>query len=772
MSVHPFTQQLNPPQAKAVEHVHGPLLVFAGAGSGKTRVITFRLANMIANHGVHPARILAVTFTNKAAGEMRERLDALLGMGVASDIWVGTFHAICVRLLRRYFKDVGLQNDFVIYDDADQRAVVTRVMRAKEIDDRVYTSRAMLGNIHRLKQEGIRPHEVDRTRLPDDTILKIYEGYEEHLKSCNACDFDDLLLHVMRLCENQASQAGEEIRQRFHHVLVDEFQDVNSVQYRLVRALASKTRNLCVVGDDDQSIYRWRGADVRNIRGFRKDYPDAVMVKLEENYRSSANVVQAALAIIAKSNEREPKELFTKNPAGDPIHVVTARDERDEAAYVVSKAKQTMADGIAPENIAVFYRIHAMSRVIEEAFRLENLPYRIVGGTRFFDRSEIKDLLSYLRVIVNPRSDVDLLRIINTPARGIGDGTVQKLSALARGRGLSLFDTLMDIAKAPTISGAPRKRLIAFRDMIQGFQTAVTELSPSRFAKRVLSESTYQQFLRDQNNAESDARLENLEELIGSIQEYEEECAYSNTEAMLSGYLERVSLATAGDEKASPRSISLMTVHSAKGLEFDSVFIIGLEEQMFPYVRQASDAPQDDEEERRLAYVAITRARKHLYLTHVQVRTLFGSPRDNRPSRFIAELPRNLLDRTVTPLYEISFGQRTRFDDRSQDRSFDQRPPPSGSSLAWKQREFFNKPAPAPEARKPHAIPGDTYVERDAEVSDYGESVELFPGTRVKHKRYGAGTVKAIHEGVDPSVTVRFPGWGDKKILVRFLQPG
>src|SRR5262245_24180250 len=408
--------ELNDAQEKAVVHANGPLLVFAGAGSGKTRVITYRIANLLAGHDVPPYRILAVTFTNKAAGEMRSRLSALAGDELTRDLWVGTFHSVCARLLRRYHTEVGLERDFVIYDDSDQKAVMGRVLKELRLDDREYPPKLVLSRIMRQKREGIGPEAARIDRAFDEAMRDAYRGYESALLRANAVDFEDLILHVLRLAESRTSVAGEELRSRFRHVLVDEFQDTNAVQYRLVRAFSVHDRNLAVVGDDDQSIYSWRGANIRNILGFKHDFPDATVVKLEQNYRSTKNIVAAALGIIKSARGREPKALFSDGATGERIRVRVVRDEREEAAHVVSTIRSELARGVGANDIAVFYRIHAQSRVLEEALRSENIAYQIVGGTKFFERAEIKDLLSYLRLVDNPRSDADFLRIVNVPA--------------------------------------------------------------------------------------------------------------------------------------------------------------------------------------------------------------------------------------------------------------------------------------------------------------------------------------------------------------------
>jgi len=761
-----LTAQLNPPQAQAVAHVEGPLLVFAGAGSGKTRVITYRVANLIKNHGVAPHRILAVTFTNKAAGEMRERLKGLIGEEVASDAWVGTFHSTCARLLRRYATDVGLTRDFLIYDDSDQKAVVGRVLKALNFDDREQSPKTLLGRIMKEKQEGRGPATVATTSFDGRVLRQIFEGYEKAMQQANAVDFEDLIGHVTRLGEAQLVQAGQELRERFDHVLVDEFQDTNQMQYRLVRSLALRTRNLCVVGDDDQSIYRWRGGDVRLIRNFRRDFPDATVVKLEENYRSTGRIVRAALAVISPSLEREPKQLFTKNADGARVGVVTARDEHDEAAFVVGRVKQILEAGADPEQIAIFYRIHAMSRVVEEGFRAAKLPYRIVGGTRFFERAEVKDMLGYLRVLLNPRSDVDLLRIINVPPRGIGDSTIAKLSEVAAEKKCPLYDALGPAADSQSLSMGPRKKLAAFYDLLESYRRFAATLAPSKLAELIFSDTGYKKNLETEDNAEADARLQNVKELIGSIQEYEAEIEAAGETPTLAGYLERVTLSTSADEQKGQRQSSLMSIHSAKGLEFDHVFVLGMEDGIFPYERRGDEDGADMEEERRLAYVALTRARKQLFLLRANNRTLFGFSRPNPPSRFLRDLPREDLSSILTDNASLPGGRAPirPMPAWSQGSSF--RSPPS-SSPSPPSRPMPARPAP------PRPAPDDDgrIIERDPE-SFLDENGGLRKGTRVQHQRFGIGTVITVDTASQPPrASVFFSSWGEKKVLLEHLRP-
>ena len=535
--------QLNDSQTLAVRHVSGPLLVFAGAGSGKTRTITFRIAHLLASEAVAPYRILAVTFTNKAAGEMRERIEQLVGPALAHDLWIGTFHSVAARLLRRYCDEVGLSRNFGIYDDSDQKALISRLLKKMNLSDREFPPRLVLSRIHGQKQQGITPDQVKVSRTFDASLISLYTEYQRALLSSNAVDFEDLILLIMRLSESSTSVAGDELRSRFDYVLVNEFQDTNCTQYRLVRALSARSRNLCVVGDDDQSIYRWRGANVGIIRGFRKDFPDAFVVKLEQNYRSTANIVQAALSIIESARTREPKRLWTEQVSGSPIVIRAVADERDEAASVVRAVRQRLAAEVDPRQIAVFYRVHAQSRVLEEAFRAENLPYQIIGGTRFFDRAEIKDIVAYLRLVDNPNSEADLIRIINVPARGIGKKTIEQVFDQAAARGLSAWQALAVTASDVNSSMPARHKLRQFVNLVDGWRAALSAgAGPFQLANRIVEESGYRKYLEHQDNAESDARIGNIEEFLGSIAEYEDDAALTDTAPTLTGYLERISV--------------------------------------------------------------------------------------------------------------------------------------------------------------------------------------------------------------------------------------
>ncbi len=738
------SSELNSPQTDAVAHVDGPLLVFAGAGSGKTRVITYRIANLVATHRVPPYRILAVTFTNKAASEMRSRLESLLGPDISRDLWVGTFHATCAKLLRLYGASIGVGKNFLVYDAQDQKTLVTRVVRELGLDEREYPPRTLLGAIQKQKQDGRGPDEMNIDSYSDRTVRSVYASYEAALRAANAVDFEDLILLTVRLVESNSEEA-ESIRRRFDFVLVDEFQDTNATQYRLLRALTRDHRNLCVVGDDDQSIYRWRGADVRNIRGYKLDFPDAVVIKLEQNYRSTAHIVSAALAIIAKSYGREAKQLWTANDAGAPIELVAARDERDEAGYVIGRIREAVAAGVDRRQIALFYRVHAQSRVFEEALRASNLPYRIVGGMKFYERAEIKDALAYLRLVANPKSDVDFVRVVNTPARGIGDTTIERLSRFARANDESLLSAASHVHELGELGAAAKKKLAAFCALIEQLASSAAEMTPTALFDEMIEKSGYANALSADRTVENETRLENLKELRGSFLDFEPEMKALGETPTLEAYLERVSLQTNGDTPDSASSVTLMTVHGAKGLEFDVVFLTGMEEDMFPYRNAQRNSDEEMEEERRLAYVAVTRARKKLVVTHAASRQVFGTTRTNRPSRFVRDIPTNCIQTASTRLASIV----------------------AESEPHW-SRPAFRKPlagaAPPQEGR---------YVDReyfsDDTASDFAPAFRK--GARVMHERFGIGEVRRSDPGENATVTAFFQGWGEKKILAKFLRP-
>jgi DNA helicase-2/ATP-dependent DNA helicase PcrA len=717
---------LNPRQRDAVVHEGGPLVVFAGAGSGKTRVITYRVAHLIAEHGAEPWRILAVTFTNKAAGEMRERLLHLLGDEGAS-VRVGTFHATCARLLRRHGESIGLRKDFTIYDDQDQLALVKRVLRDLGLDDKRYQPKAMANRIARAKQEMQGPEQIETPDPWSEVFRRVYGAYEARLRQANALDFGDLIYQTVRGLESN-ERFHDGIVGRFDHVLVDEFQDTNHAQFRLVRLLAEAHRNLCVVGDDDQSIYRWRGADRRNILDFRSSFPDATLVKLEQNYRSTKRILHAANSVIARNLEREPKELWTENPEGDPILVVRTMDERDEARLVLRGIRELRSQGRRLADVAIFYRTHAQSRVLEEALRSANIGYRIIGGMRFYDRAEVKDLLAYMRVMTNPADDMSILRIINTPARGIGKTTIGRLLDAAAREGTGLWEVL-NRESASEIGAAAQKRLRGFRHLIDELREVAASPAPlGELGAEVVNESGYAEMLRHDDTPEADARFQNVQELVASMDEFQRE----KSEATLSDFLENVTLQTSADDQVGGDRVTLMTVHAAKGLEFPVVMVTGLEEQVFPFKGiDPWEDPEELEEERRLAYVAFTRAEERLVLSFAAIRRIFGQQRVGIPSRFLTELPSECVEWI-------------------------------GGRAA--------PPTAAPKLAESRFDPDESYVDY-SEGSDLGDLEGLRRGMQVRHPKFGVGEVKEVTPGSPPRVAVRFPGWGTRKIIASYLEP-
>ena len=702
-------------------------MVFAGAGSGKTRVITFRIAHLIARHDVAPWRILAVTFTNKAAGEMRERLLTLLGKQGAA-VPVGTFHATCARLLRRYGESLGLTKDFTIYDDQDQLALVKRVLRDLGLDEKRYQPKAMAGRINRAKQEVQGPADIETPDSWSEVVRRMYTVYEERLHQANALDFGDLIYRTVRGLESDEA-FREAVIGRFSHVLVDEFQDTNHAQFRLVQLLSEGHRNLCVVGDDDQSIYRWRGADRRNILDFRTFFPDATLVKLEQNYRSTQRILRAANAVIARNTDREPKELWTDNQEGDAILVVRTMDERDEARLVQRGVRELVSQGHSFSDVAVFYRTHAQSRVIEESLRSANIGYRIVGGMRFYDRAEVKNLLAYLRVMINPADDMSLLRIINTPSRGIGKTTITRLLDSAAEQARTLSDLLDDGLALAQFGNASRKRLSAFHGLMSGLRDVAASGAPlGEIGAELVNQSGYAEMLKHDDTPEADARFQNIQELVASMDEFDRE----HSEATLADFLENVTLHTSADEAAAGDRVTLMTVHAAKGLEFPIVMVTGLEEQVFPFKGiDPWEDPEELEEERRLAYVAFTRAKERLVLSFAAIRRIFGQQRVGIPSRFLTELPGEDIE---------WIGGRTSSPSRSA--------------------------APAVSRRDPT----DSYVDY-SEGSDLSDLEGLRRGVQVRHPKFGVGEVTEVMQGTPPRVSVHFPVWGTRKIIASYLEP-
>jgi DNA helicase-2/ATP-dependent DNA helicase PcrA len=730
-------EDLNPAQAEAVAHRRGPLLILAGAGSGKTRVITYRIAELL-RRGTQPWRILAVTFTNKAAAEMRQRVERVVGDG-AQGAWIGTFHATCARLLRGYAERVGLRRDFVIFDDGDQRTLMVRILKELAIADRFATPRAMLSAIDAAKNRGDRVEDFRPHDYFTDLVARVYPAYQAQLEAQNGVDFGDLILKALWLCERDP-EIGAKLADRFDHVLVDEFQDTNRVQYRLVGHLASRHGNLCVVGDDDQSIYRWRGADLRNILEFEHDHPGTHVVKLEQNYRSTQVILDAANAVIARNVARKQKRLFTEHEGGEVILYHTAEDERREADFVVRAIRRLESDeGRAPDDFAVFYRTHAQSRVLEEAMLAADMPYTVIGGQRFYDRAEVKDLLAYLRVLCNPADEVSLERIINRPTRGIGDTTYERVVERARAEKRTVWEAMRQIAAGgdEALSTGPRKKLAAFVALVEELRAAVDQGgSVAALAETVLQRTGYLERLAAESTHESQDRIENLMELVGSIRDFErEEEAHAGSPPTLTTYLERVSLVAPADEK--PRGVTLMTVHAAKGLEFPVVFVTGLEDGVFPNLRDGEDLDAL-EEERRLAYVAVTRARERLLLTNARMRRLYGQePRPFRESRFLADIPDACIARPV-----------------------------AAPRAAVRPPELARRAQPRVETRE-----RGISVEYDDQSAYADTEMGFHLGQRVRHATYGEGEVRGVTGfGRDLKLTVYFPSVGPKTIVARFVE--
>jgi DNA helicase-2/ATP-dependent DNA helicase PcrA len=628
-----YLADLNPVQQQAVLTTEGPLLVVAGAGSGKTRVLTYRVAHLISACGVKPNEILAITFTNKAAGEMRTRLEGLLG-NVARAIWILTFHAACGRILRREAPRLGYRSNFTIYDQADQVRLVKQCLEDLERDPKRFVPRGIHSQISNAKNQLIGPDEY-MSRVAsfyDQTVAEVYALYQKRLFASNAVDFDDLLMLTVQLLE-RFPEALTRWQKAFRYVLVDEYQDTNHAQYRLLQLLAGRHRNLMVVGDPDQSIYAFRGADIRNILDFETDFSDARSIALEQNYRSTNTILRAANHVIRTNRERKEKNLWSELGEGLPVHVIEVEDEHAEARFVAAEIAALVEEGYSADELAVFYRTNAQSRVLEDVLVRQGIAYQVIGGPRFYERAEIKDAIAYLQVLDNPWDAISLTRIANKPRRGIGDTTLSKLQAYADAHGISLFEALAYPQEAG-VGAAPLKAVDALRTLLVSLQSAVQELAVPALVEAVLERTGYLATLEAERTIEARGRIENLQELVGVGQEYVQQAP----EPTLSGFLQEISLYSDQDAIRGEQSlVTLMTLHNAKGLEFKAVFMIGIEEGIFPHARSIEE--QGVEEERRLAYVGMTRAQERLVLTHATSRSLWGSRTFNLPSRFLDELP-------------------------------------------------------------------------------------------------------------------------------------
>jgi DNA helicase-2/ATP-dependent DNA helicase PcrA len=756
---------LNPPQREAVLHGEGPLLILAGAGSGKTRVIVHRIAWLIREKAVPPWQIMAVTFTNKAAGEMRERVEKLLGGGEVP--LIATFHSACARILRREIHHLGYEGNFAIYDDRDSEKLLKAIVAELNLDEKRFPAKMFAAAIDDAKNAGQMPADVSTGDYFTEKVARVYATYQERLKKCNALDFGDLVLLTVRLFET-VPEVLERYRERYRWLLVDEYQDTNPIQYRLVRLLAGTRQNLCVVGDDDQSIYRWRGASIRNILDFEKEFSGVKVVKLEQNYRSTRTILSAAGKVVEKNRGRKQKTLWTENPGGERIVYRRLEDEREEARFICREIERFVRQGGDVRDTAVFYRTNAQSRVVEDALVAEGIPYRMVGGMRFYERMEIKDILAYLKALDNPADEIALKRIINTPPRGIGLSTVDKIAELAGQKGILFYDALAEVAEIGLLAAGPRGKIAAFVAMLGRFKVMAETTPLTDLASVIIQETGYADRLKGERSDEADDRLANLQELLAALEEFER----TSEEHTLSAFLEQVALVSDLERGESGReATTLMTLHSAKGLEFPLVFMTGMEERLFPHVRALEDRDQM-EEERRLCYVGMTRARERLFLTNARRRRIFGQDQYNQPSRFIADVPRDFLDLEEEFQPALGFGQRER--SREQERHYSGVRRQESEVRSEKLEERLTPDSVSGEKPARHNLAAVFEMEHEQElgnevrvVPDEDEGVAI--GMRVRHAKFGVGSIRKIEGNGDAQkVIVWFNTVGPKKLLVRF----
>ena len=759
--------KLNEPQREAVYHTDGPLLILAGAGSGKTRVLTHRIAYLIGERGVNAWNILAITFTNKAAEEMRQRVDNLVGFG-AESVWVSTFHSACVRILRRFIDRLGYENHFTIYDTDDQKTLIKEVCRKVDVDTKVFKERSLLSAISSAKNEMILPDEFELNAGGDFAkmkIAKVYREYEAQMRANNALDFDDLLVKTVQLLQTQPDVL-ESYQERFRYIMVDEYQDTNTVQFQLVSLLAGKYKNLCVVGDDDQSIYKFRGANIRNILDFEHEFPDAKVIKLEQNYRSTGNILNAANSVIANNRGRKEKSLWTENGEGELIRLRQFDTAFDEADFIGEDIKSAVRQGGSYNDSAVLYRTNAQSRLLEEKFIAMNIPYKIVGGVNFYARREIKDLLAYLKTIDNGRDDVAVRRIINVPKRGIGLTTINRIQESATERGIGFYEALL----APElIAGVGRSatKLDSFAALIEYFKTLAEEMNITDLLQEVIEKTGYIESLENEDKEEAKTRKENIDELISKAATYEESCQDKDEKATLSGFLEEVALVADIDSLDEDQEyVVLMTLHSAKGLEYPRVYLAGMEDGLFPgYMSINAGDREELEEERRLCYVGITRAEQELTLTSARRRMVHGETQYNPMSRFVKEIPRELLDTG-----NKKFTQETEM--------------PAQQNTYARAREAFRAQAfggavggmaPAKNQGTSKTVTGSqalASLQKGSQLAAGGNGPLGYEvGDRVRHVKFGEGTVTDIKEGGrDHEVTIEFDSVGTRKMFAKFAK--
>ncbi|HEK9106490.1 TPA: DNA helicase PcrA [Streptococcus equi subsp. zooepidemicus] len=754
--MNPLLDGMNDKQAEAVQTTEGPLLIMAGAGSGKTRVLTHRIAYLIDEKFVNPWNILAITFTNKAAREMRERALAL--SPATKDTLIATFHSMCVRILRREADHIGYNRNFTIVDPGEQRTLMKRIVKALNLDPKKWSERSILATISNAKNDLLdeRAYELGASDLYSQTVARCYKAYQEELRRSEAMDFDDLIMMTLRLFDQNPDVLAY-YQQRYQYIHVDEYQDTNHAQYQLVTLLASRFKNICVVGDADQSIYGWRGADMQNILDFEKDYPDARVVLLEENYRSTKKILQAANEVIQHNRHRRPKKLWTQNADGEQIVYYRANDERDEAVFVASTISNMCLElGKSFKDFAVLYRTNAQSRTIEEALLKSNIPYTMVGGTKFYSRKEIRDVIAYLTVVANPSDNLSFERIVNEPKRGVGPGTLDKLRQFAYGQGQSLLEAASSLEQSP-LKGKAAQAMLALASLLSDLRADLDQLSITALAEALLEKTGYLDMLRVQNTLESQARIENIEEFLSVTKSFDDLSAQRQEHEAgidrLGRFLNDLALiADSDDGNAETAEVTLMTLHAAKGLEFPVVFLIGMEEGVFPLARAAED--QDElEEERRLAYVGITRAEECLFLTNANTRTLFGKSSYNRPTRFLKEMSENLLSfqglaRPAHASFGVTFSQQG------------QRQFGTGMSLSEAIQSRKSMAQPARAASKPTPLPFGPNAATSKQAIDWQI------GDIAHHKKWGAGTVLEVKgSGKTMELTISFPDVGLKKLL-------
>ena len=758
---------LNDKQYEAVVNTEGPCLVIAGAGSGKTKVLTHKIAYLIGEKGVHPWDILAITFTNKAANEMKERIEGLVGEA-AKDIWMGTFHSICVRILRRFIDRIGFDSSFIIFDTSDQKTLVKGCLKDLAIDDKMFTDRAVLSEISNAKNEMLEPEQYQARANGDfrkEKIASVYNLYQKRLRENNAIDFDDIINYTIKiLMENE--DVLEYYSNKFKYVLVDEYQDTNKAQFTLVTMFASKNGNITVVGDNDQGIYSFRGADISNILNFERDFPGTKIIKLEQNYRCTGNILKAANSVIKNNEVKYKKELWTQNEEGNLPRVYQAQNEYDEGTYIVEQMEHLRREEYYKySDFAILYRMNTQSRAIEDILRRENIPYKIIGGLKFYERKEIKDIIAYLRLIQNSNDNLSLKRIINEPKRGIGKTSLDKVEQLAEANGISMYEIIKDAEQY----GLNRVYLNSreFINCIEELKAKKDELTISELIKLTLKKSGYTKALENENTVEAENRIENLDEFLTVAIEFEEEEA----ENSLSTFLEGITLSSDIDDlEEGEEYVTLMTLHSAKGLEFPVVFLVGMEEGIFPGYKSIGEQ-KELEEERRLCYVGVTRAKENLYLTNSKQRTTFGSTTHNPPSRFLQEIPKELLDGYDDAMIS-SVKRESAFGDSNYTWSYGNKN--NGNIKTYKVEE--PKFAASASSAKTNTETGFAFRTAESFLNNITKKVSnnidfssYQSGARVYHKKFGEGTINYVEpEGDDLKVDINFDKVGHKRLMAKF----